>query len=183
VLVRIGRFLGAWLSQCNSGRTLIDVDLMLRPTILFCGVKDRIFSSPPASIALGQRFHSRCCFKGLIMLTASLVILLLAGQPAPKPAPVAIRSSQPSPEYIRSLNITIEKRRKRLAARRRMGERNREQVRQLITAIDGPSNVPFASQPAAVNPNQGSPRRRGDPLPTSMSQSINKDQSLKSCFT
>jgi hypothetical protein len=144
--------------------------------------EDRIFPSPSASIALGQRFHSRCCFKGLIMLTASIVILLLAGQPAPKQPPVAIRSSQPSPEYVRSLNVTIEKRRKRLAARRRMGERNREAVRQLITALDGPSKVPFASQPA-ITPNQGSPRRRGDPLPTSMSQSINKEQSLKSCFT
>jgi hypothetical protein len=117
------------------------------------------------------------------MLTASLVILLLAGQPAPKQQPVAIRSSQPSPEYVRSLKITIEKRRKRLAARRLMGERNREAVRQLITALDGPSNVPFASQPAAVNPNQGSPRRRGDPFRTSLSGSSNKDQSIKSCFT
>lgn len=117
------------------------------------------------------------------MLTASLVIVLLAGQPAPKPPPVAIRSAQPSPEYIRSLNITIEKRRKRLAARKRMGERNREAVRQLITAIDGPSNVPFASQPAAVSPNRGSPPRRGDPFRTSLSGSSNNDQSLKSCFT
>jgi hypothetical protein len=117
------------------------------------------------------------------MLTASLAILLLAGQTAPKPPPVAIRSVQPSPEYIRSLKITIEKRRKRAAARRRMGERNREAVRQLMTAIDRPSNAPIASQPAAVSPNQGSPRRRGDPLRTSLSRSSENDQSLKSCFT
>jgi hypothetical protein len=31
-----------------------------------------------------------------------------------------------------------------------MGERNREAVRQLITAMNRPSNAPFASQPAAV---------------------------------
>ena len=117
------------------------------------------------------------------MLTASLVILLLAGQTAPKPPPVAVRSAQPSPEYTRSLKITIEKRRKRLAARRRMGERNREAVRQLITAMNGSSNDPFASQPAAVSPNQGFPRRRGDPFRTSLSRSSNSDQSLKSCFT
>jgi hypothetical protein len=117
------------------------------------------------------------------MLTASFVILLLAGQTAPKPPSVAIRSAQPSPEYIRSLNITIEKRRKRLVARRRLGERNREAVRQLITSIDRPSNAPFASQPAALNPNQSSPRRRGDPFRTSPSRSSGNDQSLKSCFT
>ena len=64
-----------------------------------------------------------------------------------------------------------------------MGERNREAVRQLITAIDGPSNVPFATQPAAVSPNQGFPRRRGDPFRASLSRSSNNDQSLKSCFT
>jgi hypothetical protein len=116
------------------------------------------------------------------MLTATIVFLLLAGQTAPKPH-VANRSAQPSPEYTRSLNITIEKRRKRLAARRRMGERNREAVRQLITAIDGPSNVPFDLQPAAVGPNQGFPRRRGDPFRTSLGASSDKGQSFKSCFT
>ena len=150
-----------------------------RPTVQFCGVKDRMVSSPPASIAVGERFHLR----GLIMLTASIVFLFLAGQTAPKPPPVAIRSAQPSPEYTRSLNITIEKRRKRLAARRRMGERNREAVRQLIMAIDGPSNRPFASQPTGVSPNQGSSRRRGDPFRTSLSPSSADGQSLKSCFT
>jgi len=72
-------------------------------------------------------------------LTASLVFLLLAGQPAPKSPSAAIRSTQPSPEYVRSINLTIERRRKRMAARRRMGERNREAVRRLIAAIDGPS--------------------------------------------
>jgi hypothetical protein len=154
-----------------------------RPTFEIYGEKDRIFPWPPASIALEERFHSRCCFKGLIMLTASLVILLLAGQTAPKPPPVAIRSAQPSPEYIRSLNVTIEKRRKRLAARRRMGERNREAVRQLITSINRPPNVPFASQPAAASPNRGFPRRRGDPFRTSLSRSSGNGQSLKSCFT
>jgi hypothetical protein len=117
------------------------------------------------------------------MLTASFVILLLTGQTAPKPPPVATRSTQPSPEYIRSLNITIEKRRKRLAARRRLGERNREAVRQLITSIDRPSNTPFASPPAALNPNQGSPRTRGVPFRTSLSRSSNDDRSLNSCFT
>jgi hypothetical protein len=117
------------------------------------------------------------------MLTASFAILLLARQAAPKPPTVAVRSSQPSPEYIRALNITIEKRRKRLAVRRRMGERNREQVRQLMTAIDGPSNVPFASQPAAVSPNQGSSRRRANPFGTSLGGSSDNGQSLKSCFT
>ncbi len=117
------------------------------------------------------------------MLTASIVCLFLAGQAAPKPPPVAIRSAQPSPEYIRSLNITIEKRRKRLAARRRMGERNREEVRQLIMAIDGPSNPPFASLPTVVIPNQGSSRSRGDPFRTSLSPSSADGQSLKSCFT
>jgi hypothetical protein len=117
------------------------------------------------------------------MLTASIVFLLLAAQIAPKPPPVAVRSVQPSPEYTRSLNITIEKRRKRLAARRRMGERNREAVRQLIMAIDGPSNPPFASQPAAVSPNQDSSRSRGDPLRTSLGRSSDNGQSLKSCFT
>jgi hypothetical protein len=117
------------------------------------------------------------------MLTASFVILLLMGQTAPKPPPVAIRSAQPSPEYIRSLNITIEKRRKRLAARRRLGERNREAVRQLITSIDRLLNNPFATQPAALNPNQGSPPARGAPYRTSPSGSSNDDRSLKSCFT
>jgi hypothetical protein len=117
------------------------------------------------------------------MLTASLLILLLAGQQAPKVPPVGIRSTQPSPEYIRSLNITIEKRRKRLAARRRMGERNREAVRQLITAIDGPSNVPFDLQPTAVSTNQGFPRKRGDPFRANVSRSSNNDQALESCFT
>jgi hypothetical protein len=182
-LVRVTHSLSTWLSQIHSGWKVIIIDLMPRPTVQLCGVKDRIFPSPSASIAVGQRFHSRCCLKGIIMLTASLVILLLAGQTAPKPPPVAIRSAQPSPEYIRSLKITIDKRRKRLAARRRMGERNREAVRQLITAIDRPSNVPFASQPAAVNRYQGSPRRRGDPFRTDLSRSSESDPSFKSCFT
>ena len=117
------------------------------------------------------------------MLTASIVFLLLAGQTAPNTPPVAVRSDEPSPEYIRSLNITIEKRRKRLAARRRMGERNREAVRELMTAIDRPSIAPFTSQPAAVSPNPGPPPRRGDPFRTSLSRSSREDQSLKSCFT
>ena len=162
---------------------------MPRPNFQYCGVKDRIFTSPPASIALGQRFHSRCCFKGIIMLTASLVILFLAGQTAPKPPPVAIRSVQPSPEYIRSLNITIEKRRKRLAARQRMGERNREAVRQLVMAIDPawrlqfPGGDQLAQQPVTVNRKKVSPRGRGDPFRTSLSRSSDNGQSLKSCFT
>ena len=116
------------------------------------------------------------------MVTASIVFLFLARQTAPNTPNVAVRSVQPSSEYTRSLNMTIERRRKRLAARRRMGERNREAVRQLIMAIDGPSNAPFASQPAMVSPNQGSSRRRGD-LRTSLGGSSDNSQSLKSCFT
>jgi hypothetical protein len=149
------------------------------PTLQFYSVKDRILPWPPASIALGQRWHLR----RFIMVTASIVFLLLAGQTAPNTPHVARRSVQPSPEYTRSLKITIEKRRKRMAARRRMGERNREEVRQLIMAIDGPSNPPFASQPAAVSPDQGSSRSRGDPFRTSLGRPSDNGQSLKSCFT
>src|SRR5437867_2183912 len=110
------------------------------------------------------------------MLTASIVFLLLATQDPTTP-PVAARSAQPSPEYIQALKITIEKRRKRRAARQRMGERNREAVRQLVMAIDPAWRLQFpggdllAQQPVTVNRKKVSPRSRGDPFRTSLSRS------------
>ena len=65
----------------------------------------------------------------------------------------------------------------------RTGERNREAVRQLVMAIDRPSNVPFASQPVTVSRQNQAPHGARRPVTASLSRSSDDVQSLKSCFT
>jgi hypothetical protein len=87
------------------------------------------------------------------MLTPILILFLLAGDPPPrasaKPAASAVHAREPSPERVRSLQATIEKRRRRSAARHRIAEKNR-------TSIDleprGNTRPPASSYDGTANP-------------------------------
>ena len=134
------------------------------------------------------------------MVTPTLILILLAGAPPPqsasKPPAPTVRSSQPSPERVQALQTTIEKRRKRLAERRRIGERNRNALDlELRTSTRLPSkparfttNLPGGDP---FNPKDGAflrgmdppPFGRGDPFTVSQPPSGGGTGSFQPCFT
>jgi hypothetical protein len=145
---------------------------------------------------LGLPTHRR---KGLIMLTPSLVLILVAAAPPPqsasKPPDPTARSLQPSPERVQALKSTIEKRRKRLAERRRIGERSRNALDLELranTRLPATSARPTTNLLSGdgFNPKDGMfiwgtdspPFRRGDLFPASQSPAGGPG-SLKPCFT
>jgi hypothetical protein len=134
------------------------------------------------------------------MVTPALILILLAGAPPPqsasKPPVPTVRSSQPSPERVRALKTTIEKRRKRLAERRRIGEMNRNALYlELSTRTRLPANSarittslpggdPFNPQDGALIRRMDSPPvGRGDPFPASQPPSGGGTGSFQPCFT
>jgi hypothetical protein len=130
----------------------------------------------------------------------SLILVLLAGSPppqaAPKPPAPTARSFQPSPERIQALKITIEKRKKWLAERRRIGERNRNALYLELRAYARLRAYParlttdllsrdwFDPKNGAYNRGMNSPPfGRGDPFPARQPPSGSGTGSLKPCFT
>jgi hypothetical protein len=81
------------------------------------------------------------------MWTPCLVLVFLAVMPRfqtwSRPSFGAVRTVQPSPKRIEELRTTIEIQRKLRAARRRMGERNREAVYQSFLANNSARRFPF----------------------------------------
>ena len=138
--------------------------------------------------------------KGLIMVTPTLILILLAGAPPPqsasKPPAPTTRSSQPSPERVQALQTTIEKRRKRLAERRRIDERNRNALYLELRAntrlpansarltTNLPGGDPFDPKAGAYIRGMGSPPfGRGDPFAASQPPASGGSASFQPCFT